>query len=245
MLQKSFDLSPSHKNKIDQNTSSISVCGVDESGRGCWAGSVFAAAVILPKDWHSNTAFSKLNDSKKLSPLQRERLFSVIEQEAHFCIASASAAEIDQWNILKASLIAMNRALSGLSRLITDKKTLTESTPLPDVIYIDGLHRPTIPNLFHNIPIAALIKADATIPAVSAASILAKVARDRYCQTLHHRYPDYGFDQHKGYGTALHDRQLKKLGPTPEHRASFKPVKDLIECQYQNTKQKACDNFLS
>jgi ribonuclease HII len=180
------------------------VCGVDEAGRGPLSGSVFAAAVILPAD-HGIVG---LNDSKKLSAAKREKLFVEIQARAvAWSVASASVEEIDRLNILQATMLAMQRAIAGLAIV-------------PHEALIDGNRTPSL-----DIPARAIIQGDALEPAISAASILAKVSRDLESMEMHARYPVYGFAKHKGYGTAEHLAALKKFGPTPEHRQSFAPVR--------------------
>lgn len=180
------------------------ICGVDEAGRGPLVGSVFAAAVILPND-HS---IRGLNDSKKLSEKQRNVLaLAIMEQSIAWAVASATAAEIDQINILQATMLAMSRAVEGLS-------------VVPDEVLVDGNRTPLLA-----IPSRAIIKGDATVQCISAASILAKVNRDAEAYELDLRHPEYGFAKHKGYGTALHMAALKEFGPIPEHRVSFSPVR--------------------
>ena len=179
------------------------VAGVDEAGRGPLAGPVVAAAVILD-DLHP---IAGLADSKKLSPARRERLFDEIRAKALcFCIAEASVEEIDRINILQATLLAMRRAVLGL-RL------------KPVMVLVDGNQLPRL-----DVPAEAIVKGDARVQSISAASILAKVHRDRWCQQLHERYPQYGFAGHKGYGTAEHLAALREHGICPEHRRSFAPV---------------------
>lgn len=184
------------------------VCGVDEAGRGPLAGPVYAAAVML----QDPSPVKGLADSKKLSARRREALASAIKAEAvAWAVASASVEEIDRLNILRASLLAMQRAVGMLS-------------PVPSSILVDGNQLPSVA-----MPARAIIQGDATVPAISAASILAKVARDAVMLELHAAYPDFGFDRHKGYGTALHMSALQRLGPTPAHRRSFAPVRALIK----------------
>lgn len=183
------------------------ICGVDEAGRGPLAGSVYAAAVILPEQH----ALVGLNDSKKLTARQRERLSVEIRQQAlAWSIASASVEEIDRCNILQATMLAMKRAIEGLSLV-------------PDEVLVDGNRLPDIA-----IPARAIVQGDAKVQAISAASILAKVRRDQEADELDKRYPGYGFAQHKGYGTPQHLAALTKLGATPEHRRSFSPVSMLL-----------------
>ena len=179
------------------------VAGVDEAGRGPLAGPVVAAAVIL----NDKIPIRGLADSKKLTALRRERLYDEIMAHALCCsIAQASVEEIDELNILQATLLAMRRAVQGL-RL------------KPNKVLVDGNRLPPLDVLAE-----AVVGGDALVPAISAASILAKVTRDRMLVTLHEQHPDYGFDRHKGYGTAEHLRALNTLGPLPEHRKSFAPV---------------------
>lgn len=187
------------ENSIKNEGYSI-ICGCDEAGRGPLAGPVFAAAVILPE----NVDIPKLNDSKKLTEKQRDKLFDIIkETAADYCIAQASVEEIEEINILNASMLAMKRAIEGLSTK-------------PDFALIDG-------NIARGFEVEArpVIKGDALSPSIAAASILAKVARDRYCGEMDALYPEYGFAKHKGYGTKDHRAALIKYGPSPVHRKSF------------------------
>jgi ribonuclease HII len=179
------------------------MAGVDEAGRGPLAGPVVAAAVILD-DLHP---IAGLNDSKKLTAKRREKLFDEIKAKALcFSIAQASVQEIDEINILQATLLAMKRAVEGL-RL------------KPVKVLVDGNRLPAI-----DIRAEAIVQGDALVPAISAASILAKVHRDRLCEQMHAQYPQYGFDQHKGYGTAVHLAALQAHGPAECHRLTFAPV---------------------
>ncbi|MFM8929680.1 MAG: ribonuclease HII [Betaproteobacteria bacterium] len=179
------------------------VAGVDEAGRGPLAGPVVAAAVILD----DAAPIAGLADSKVLSERRREALFDEIRAKALCCsIAHASVAEIDQLNILQATMLAMKRAVEGL-RL------------MPARVLVDGNRLPSL-----KVAAEAVVGGDATVQAISAASILAKVTRDRWCRELHEAYPDYGFDAHKGYPTAEHLQALFRLGPTPVHRHSYAPV---------------------
>jgi ribonuclease HII len=180
------------------------VAGVDEAGRGPLAGPVVAAAVILD-DQHP---IKGLGDSKAISPRRREVLFDQIRAHALCCaIASASVEEIDRLNILQATLLAMRRAVEGL-RLP------------PHRVVVDGNRVPVL-----RMPVAAVVKGDALVAAISAASILAKVHRDRLCHELHQRHPEYGFATHKGYPTAEHLSALRRHGPCDEHRRSYAPVR--------------------
>ena len=184
------------------------VAGVDEAGRGPLAGPVVAAAVILD-DLHP---IAGLADSKKLSPAKRERLYDEIRAKALCCsVAEASVEEIDRLNILQATLLAMRRAVEGL-RL------------KPAKVLVDGNRLPPLPMLAE-----AIVKGDSKVAAISAASILAKVTRDRWCAQYHAEFPAYGFDGHKGYGTAEHLAALRLHGPCPQHRKSFAPVAESLK----------------
>ena len=183
------------------------VCGVDEAGRGPLAGAVYAAAVILDP----SCTIIGLQDSKKLSEKNRDRLALKIRGGALcWSIASASVEEIDRLNILQATLLAMRRAVEGLSLM-------------PAIALIDGLHCPPLA-----MPSRAIVRGDAIEPAISAASILAKTARDAEMQVLHARFPDYGFDRHKGYPTAAHLEALRRHGVCDVHRRSYAPVRELL-----------------
>ena len=176
------------------------VCGVDEAGRGPLAGPVFAAAVILPDDLSD----LGINDSKKLSEKKRDALFDVIKEKAiAWSVASASEQEIDEINILNATFLAMKRAVDGLS-------------VRPDVALIDGNRKPKT-----GIEEMTLVKGDAKSISIAAASILAKVSRDRYLLELDEKYPEYQFSKHKGYPTKLHYEMIKEHGISPVHRLSF------------------------
>lgn len=179
------------------------VAGVDEAGRGPLAGRVYAAAVILGPD----SIASQVRDSKQLSARRRERLYGEIQERGiATAIAWAEVHEIDEWNILQATMLAMQRAVQGLSIV-------------PEHVLIDGNRCPDLP-----MAVSAVIGGDRNVPAISAASILAKVARDRYMLELDERHPEYGFAKHKGYPTEDHLNALRKFGPCPEHRRSFAPV---------------------
>ncbi len=181
------------------------IAGVDEAGRGPLAGPVVAAAVILD----ARHPIKGLADSKKLTALRRERLFDEICAKALCCsIAEASVEEIDRLNILQATLLAMRRAVEGL-RL------------KPKLVLVDGNRIPVLEMLAE-----AIIKGDALVPSISAASILAKVHRDRWCAELHLQYPEYGFSGHKGYGTLAHMAALREHGACPQHRMTFRPVSE-------------------
>ncbi|MDO4972893.1 MAG: ribonuclease HII [Eubacteriales bacterium] len=176
------------------------LCGVDEAGRGPLAGPVYAAAVMLPR----GCEIPGLNDSKKLSEKRREELFDVIcEKAVAFGIARAEVEEIEERNILGATFLAMNRAIAQLS-------------PQPELALIDGNRNTGIA-----VPSRCVVKGDASCADIAAASILAKVSRDRYMLEMAARYPEYAFEQHKGYGTQLHYERLRLYGPLPIHRPSF------------------------
>lgn len=176
------------------------ICGVDEAGRGPLAGPVCAAAVILPR----NHIIEDVNDSKKMSEKKREILFDVIKNQAlSYSIAFATVEEIENLNILEATMLAMKRAVKGLN--IT-----------PDFVMVDGNKCPEI-----DIKCESIVKGDANSMSIAAASILAKVSRDRLCYEYAKQYPQYSFDKHKGYGTKLHIEMIRKYGPCPIHRKSF------------------------
>jgi ribonuclease HII len=177
------------------------VCGVDEAGRGPLAGPVCAAAVILPEGLY----IEGLNDSKKLTEKKREVLFDIIKEKAiSYSVAFGSVEEIEEFNILNATFLAMNRAIKGL-----DVK--------PDFALIDGNRVPKS----ITVPCETVIKGDSFACSIAAASVLAKVTRDRLMETYAKEYPEYGFDKHKGYGTALHYEAVSKYGLCPVHRPSF------------------------
>lgn len=186
------------------------ICGVDEAGRGPLAGAVFAAAVILD----SERPIHGLADSKKLSGKNRERLAAEIKEHAlAWAIARAEAEEIDRINILQASLLAMRRAIESLALE-------------PSEALIDGLHCPELA-----LPCRAVVKGDSSVAEISAASILAKTARDGEMLRLHLQYPQYGFDRHKGYPTAMHLEALRRHGACEIHRLSFAPVRLVVLTQ--------------
>lgn len=176
-------------------------CGVDEAGRGPLAGPVYAAAVILPPD----PVIEGLNDSKKLSEKKREALFPIICDTAlAWSVATASVEEIDELNILQATFLAMRRAVEGLS--LKAEFALIDGNKMPKGLTIPG---------------ETIVKGDSLSASIAAASILAKVSRDRYLLELDELYPQYGFKQHKGYGTKAHYEALEQFGPSPVHRITF------------------------
>lgn len=178
------------------------LCGVDEAGRGPLAGDVYAAACILPKDYD----LPQLNDSKKLTEKKREKLFDAIKEQAvSYCVAKATVEEIERLDIRKATMLAMTRAVEGLS-------------VKPEYVLVDGNF---VPNWGELAKGEYCIGGDAKSASIAAASILAKVSRDREMLRLHEQYPEYAFDKHKGYGTALHYQRIEKYGVSPIHRPSF------------------------
>lgn len=176
------------------------ICGIDEAGRGPLAGDVYAAAVIFDE----GTVIEGINDSKKLSEKKRELLYDEIVSKARaYCVASATAEEIDNINILQATFLAMERAYEGLG--IGADMTLIDGNRLPDL----------------KCRMRAVVKGDSLSASIAAASILAKVSRDRYMKKLAEKYPEYCFEKHKGYGTKLHCGLILKYGPCPVHRKTF------------------------
>lgn len=176
------------------------LCGVDEAGRGPLAGDVYAAAVVLS----DGVLIEGLNDSKKISEKNREKLYDIIIDRADdYCIATASVDEIDSLNILNAAMLAMKRAVGGLKNL-------------PDYVLVDGNKLPEL-----ECPAEFVIKGDARSASIAAASILAKVSRDRYMKRIAEQYPQYAFERHKGYGTKLHYEMLEKYGVSDVHRRTF------------------------
>lgn len=176
------------------------LCGTDEAGRGPLAGDVYAAAVVFDE----GVFIDGINDSKKLSEKKREALYDEIVSKARaYCVATASVEEIERLNILQAALLAMKRAVEGLGIV-------------PDMAIIDGNKLPDL-----NCPMRTVVKGDGLSASIAAASILAKVSRDRYMKTLAEQYPEYGFEKHKGYGTKFHNEMILKYGPSPVHRMSF------------------------
>nr|WP_202416631.1 ribonuclease HII [Duganella qianjiadongensis] len=205
-----FDFLPDSPDEI--------ICGVDEAGRGPLAGPVFAAAVILDPA----RPIDGLRDSKKLSEAKRDLLAPVIKAQAlAWAIAQASEAEIDQLNILQATMLAMRRAVEALQTT-------------PTLALIDGNRCPVM-----KIQSIAIVGGDDKVEAISAASILAKTARDAALVTLHETYPQYCFDQHKGYGTALHLARLREFGASPVHRRSFAPVRAALAAGAQGSGEAA------
>lgn len=184
------------------------ICGVDEAGRGPLAGPVYAAAVILDPEH----PVGGVADSKSLTAGRREHIALAIKAHSlAWAVAQASVEEIDRLNILRATLLAMKRAVEAL-RMI------------PHEVLIDGLHYPVLP-----LPMRAIVRGDATVPVIAAASILAKTERDAEMRRLHERFPNYGFDRHKGYPTAAHIEALRRYGACEVHRRSFAPVGKVLQ----------------
>lgn len=191
------------------------ICGVDEAGRGPLAGAVYAAAVVLPEP----ICLQGLDDSKRLRPAQRARLDREIRASSlAFAVACCSVEEIEQLNILQASLLAMRRAVESVHLQLLSRQAALS------LALIDGNQVP------RDLPCEArcIVGGDALEPAIAAASILAKVARDQEMERLALAWPGYGFERHKGYGTVAHLEALKRLGPSPVHRRGFAPVRDLL-----------------
>lgn len=190
-------------------TALILLCGVDEAGRGPLVGAVVAGALVLPAG-----GLEGLRDSKKLSAIRREALYRQILQHAQYGIGEASPAEIDEMNILQATMLAMRRAVQALS--ISGLFVQVDGNRLPDLTGLEIIGA------------EAIVKADTLIPSVSAASILAKVTRDHQMKILDAEFPQYGFAEHQGYPTPRHLEALRVHGPCPHHRKSFRPVRELL-----------------
>tara|TARA_Y100000758_G_scaffold270516_1_gene212542 strand:+ start:105 stop:722 length:618 start_codon:yes stop_codon:yes gene_type:complete len=197
-----------------KDSSDLITIGVDEAGRGPLVGSVVAAAVILPPDFH----LYGLTDSKKLSEKKRDSLYQQITNQCDWSVAEASSIEIDKINILEATMLAMKRAINKLQ-----DELLRSGEESIFKVLVDGNRSPDVPNCL------AIVKGDLIEPVISAASIIAKVVRDRQMKELDSKYPQYGFAQHKGYGTTEHLMALSKYGPIAGiHRYTFAPIKNLI-----------------
>jgi ribonuclease HII len=210
------------------------IIGVDEAGRGCLCGPVFAAAVTFNPsnipDFNKEAPLSKktnliYKDSKLLTPEKREVLFADICKNHWVGVGFSTSAEVDQINILQASLLAMNRAVQNLKKNCGSSQ---EQKVLIGHVVVDGNQK--IPKLMHFTQ-STLIKGDQLVSEISAASIVAKVSRDRYVDQLDLKYPEYEFRKHKGYGTLLHREKIKEFGPCPEHRATFKGVREFLHIQ--------------
>ncbi len=184
------------------------VCGIDEAGRGPWAGPVVAATVVWP---HNLTPPETLNDSKKLTRAQREAIYHFLLDHTQFSVGVASVTEIDELNILAATKLAMQRAVTALP-------------VMPAVALVDGNQPPALP-----CQCQPVIRGDSLSVSIAAASIIAKVTRDRIMEAMSQHYPDYGFERHVGYGTKQHQAALERYGVTPEHRRSFSPIRQLLE----------------
>ena len=190
--------------------------GIDEAGRGCWWGPVVAGAVI----WTENLTHPYLTDSKKLSEKKRNELYPWIKKNCLYGIGSASSKEIDNIGILKATILAMNRAIDNLENMINNKSNIINIHSL----IIDGINWKQ--NDF-SYPLSSIVKGDSKYYSIAAASILAKVYRDNYCleKSQLNEYKKYTLEKHKGYGTKLHKEMIEKYGPSNEHRFSFKPIR--------------------
>ena len=199
-----------------ENEYDFDVAGIDEAGRGPWAGPVVAAAVIIKNHQLAADLTLNLDDSKKISPLKREKLFARLLQEQkaghiQIGIGQASCQEIDEFNILQATFLAMKRALEKIPNQ-------------PKLALLDGNQTPIV----FPCPCRSIVKGDGRSLSIAAASIVAKVYRDHLMKELAKKYPGYGFEKNSGYGTSLHLQGLKKYGVTPEHRHSYKPIKNFL-----------------
>lgn len=218
----------------------VSIIGVDEAGRGCLCGPVYAAAVIFKNTEERKGLVYK--DSKLLTAVQREKIFEDIVENHWVGVGSANCAEVDSINILQATFLAMRRAVLQLKEKIQDDKLNSSSNPnhlqfIEDslnnaFVVIDGNQK--IPN-FVDFKQTTLIKGDQLLSEISAASIVAKVSRDRYVDELDAKYPGYEFSKHKGYGTALHKQKIEQLGPCPEHRTTFKGVREFLHLMQEQS----------
>ena len=186
------------------------IAGIDEAGRGPWAGPVLAAAVVLDRTRVSENLRRRLDDSKKLAPAVREELFQELQSVARIGVGQAEVAEIDIFNILNATFIAMGRAVAALG-------------VSPDFALVDGNRAPML-----SCPVRCVVEGDGLSLSIAAASIAAKVTRDRIMQALALEFPGYGFENHKGYGTPEHQAALARLGPSPIHRRSFVPILKML-----------------
>jgi len=190
------------------------VCGIDEAGRGPWAGPVVAAAAILDRAGLPMSLASELDDSKRLKPAARDRLLVELAPHAVIGVGQASAAEIDRLNILQATFLAMDRAVQALGQV-------------PGLALVDGNRPPPLPSVSDCV-IQCLVGGDGRSLSIAAASIAAKVTRDRLMADLAERHPGYGWERNAGYGTAVHKVALERLGVTPEHRKSYKPIRNIL-----------------
>ncbi len=190
------------------------ICGIDEAGRGPLAGPVVAAAVVLPEKMPA-VLLAELNDSKQLSAGKRARLFDILRQTARVGIGRAEVEEIDRVNILQATFLAMRRALDDLHG---------DGLGEVDGALVDGNQRPPLP-----CPVQCIVKGDGRSLSIAAASVIAKVTRDRLMKDLAATFPGYGWERNAGYGTAEHQQAIRRLGPSPHHRKSFAPIADLFQ----------------
>lgn len=196
---------------VESNSDRLIIAGLDEAGRGPWAGPIVACAYIEI----SAVLQVKINDSKKLNEAQREEAYEALIRGGEYSVGIAEVEEIDKLGLAKANRLAFKRAIAGLAIK-------------PDLVLIDGKDK-IDPSITAKIPFKTIIKGDAAIRAISCASIIAKVTRDRMMEQLAKKYPKYRFEDHKGYGTALHRRLLKQYGASAIHRQSFKPVQMLLQ----------------
>lgn len=195
---------------LEETTDGL-VAGIDEAGRGPWAGPVIAAAVVLDRHRLPAALAAAIDDSKRLTRARRERVFAALPESARIGVGEASVAEIDELNVLNAALLAMQRAVAEL-----DVK--------PELALVDGNRLPRLP-----CRALAVVGGDGRCLSIAAASIVAKVTRDRLMEALAREYPGYGWERNAGYGTAAHQQALSRLGLTPHHRRSFKPVMALLD----------------
>lgn len=205
-----FDLELKTRHKLPKDQ--FNLIGIDEAGRGPLAGPVVACAVSLPHDFYD----PRLNDSKKLDPRMRSILYQILTRRARWAIGTGQVSLIDSINILKATHLAMRTALMNLIRRHGDVR--------PGLVAIDGRFVPGI-----DAPQRPITGGDSRSAAIAAASVIAKVFRDRIMKTLSRSYPQYGLSRHKGYGTEMHQKNLRRYGPSPIHRRSFRPVSALLE----------------
>lgn len=193
------------------------VAGIDEAGRGPWAGPVVAAAVMFSDDALPDEILNGVRDSKRLAPEIRETLFGLVERHALVGVGEATVEEIDRINILQATMLAMERAFGSLG-------------VVPEAALVDGNRAPNLP-----CRVQTVVKGDDKSLSIAAASIVAKVTRDRLMVGLDARYPGYGFARHKGYGTRAHSEAITRLGVTPVHRCSFRPIRMFLEESIEST----------
>lgn len=206
--------------------------GVDEAGRGCLCGPVYAAAVSFnPKNLDSSQIYK---DSKALKESQRDALYEDIYKNHWVGVGSASSIEVDRVNILQATFLAMKRAVDDLAKFYQKNQNEDQPSVFEGHIIVDGIHK--IPQVM-GFTQSTLIQGDKLVSEISAASIIAKVTRDRYLIDLDQKYPEYDFRKHKGYGTLLHRKKIEELGPCPEHRITFKGVREFLHLKQKQSYQ--------